>query len=578
MMNFVRLYHAVKIVMLLGATVFLFVYCSKSANTSDVEPPTEELTDPQGIQVEPNISSALVKWNVVSGAEGYMLELSLNNSFTEIITSTSMVTNTTYTFDNLSQQTKYYVRIRAIKSKPSNQYSSWTVSDFMTNGLPREEELAFPGALGFGKMTSGGRGGKVIKVTNLNDSGPGSLRDAINQSGKRIVIFEVSGNIKLQSRLVIRNGDLTIAGQSAPGDGICIQNYEVYLEADNVIIRYLRFRLGDETQQETDAIWGRYRQNIIIDHCSMSWSIDECASFYANKNFTMQYCLLAESLNKSFHEKDDHGYGGIWGGHKASFYFNLLAHHNSRNPRFDGGNRPGTGGLSPVGKDVVDFRFNVLYNWRGNSIYGGENGEYNIVNNYFKAGPATPDNKKNRILEVSKENGAAYAPGYGRFFVEGNYVFGNTSISQQNWSGGIVFSSGTIQSLVQALQPFEPIWAAEQPTAEQAYQTVLEKSGASYKRDAVDSRIVDEVRDGTYTYKGSKTGFLGIIDSQTDVGGWPILNTQTVPLDTDGDGMPDDWEKSKGLDHTKPNANGRDLSLVYDNIEVYLNSLVGHLY
>lgn len=392
------------------------------------------------------------------------------------------------------------------------------------------------------------------------------------------MVFEVSGNIKLQSRLVIRNGDLTIAGQSAPGDGICIQNYEVFLDADNVVIRYLRFRLGDLTSQQTDAIWGRYRQNIVIDHCSMSWSIDECASFYANKNFTMQYCMLSESLNKSVHDKDDHGYGGIWGGNRASFYYNLLAHHNSRNPRFDGGNRPGTGGLSPVGKDFVDFRYNVLYNWRGNSIYGGENGEYNIVNNYFKPGPATPTNRKNRILEVSKENGANYTPGYGKFYVEGNYVDGNSAVSQQNWSGGIVYSSGTNQTLVQAMQPFDHVLAGEQPSAVEAFDKVLEKSGASYKRDAVDIRIVNEVRKGINTYTGSKTGYLGIIDSQQDVGGWPILQSHTALQDTDRDGMPDEWERSKGLDPTKANANGRELSLVYDNLEVYLNSLVSHLY
>ncbi|MCA5004004.1 pectate lyase [Sphingobacterium sp. WQ 366] len=432
--------------------------------------------------------------------------------------------------------------------------------------------------MGFGKFVTGGRGGKLIKVTNLNDSGLGSLRDAINQTGKRIIVFDVSGNIKLQSRLTIRNGDVTIAGQTAPGGGVCLQDYEVYVDADNVIVRFMRFRLGDVTKQQTDAIWGRYRQNIVIDHCSMSWSIDECASFYANKNFTMQYCILSESLNKSVHEKDDHGYGGIWGGHRASFYYNLLAHHNSRNPRFDGGNRPGTGGLSPVGKDLVDFRYNVLYNWKGNSIYGGENGEYNIVNNYFKPGPVTPTNRQARILEVSKENNTNYAPGYGRFHVTGNFVYGNSIISKDNWAGGVVFSSGTNQSLVQASQAFENLITGSETTAEQAFLTVLEKSGASYKRDVVDTRITNEVKTGTHTFVGSKTGFLGIIDSQQDVGGWPTLTTQSVLQDTDSDGMPDNWEKSKGLDHTKPNANGRDLSSVYDNIEVYFNSLVSTLY
>jgi hypothetical protein len=573
---YVRLFREWNLCFLLG--LVLLLSCAKDKGTDDTEVPTQELEIPKDVTIKPNISSAILSWNAEQGVDGYNLELASNSTFTNVLTTINIGMQASYTFENLSSDTKYYVRIRVIKNNPTLHYSNWALHDFTTKSLPNEEALAFPGAMGFGRLVTGGRGGKIIKVTNLNDAGPGSLRDAINQIGNRIVVFEVSGNIKLQSRLVIRNGDLTIAGQSAPGDGICIQNYEVFLEADNVVIRFLRFRLGDLTSQQTDAIWGRYRQNILIDHCSMSWSIDECASFYANKNFTMQYCILSESLNKSVHEKDDHGYGGIWGGNRASFYYNLLAHHNSRNPRFDGGNRPGTGGLSPMGKDLVDFRYNVLYNWRGNSIYGGENGEYNMVNNYFKSGPATPENRKNRILEVSKENGPNYAPGYGRFYVEGNYVDGNPAVSQQNWSGGIVYSSGTNQTLVQVLQPFDHLVIGDQPSAVQAYNQVLEKSGASYKRDAVDMRIVNEVRQGKHTYKGSKTGFLGIIDSQQDVGGWPTLNSRTADLDTDADGMPDEWEKLKGLDPTKANANGRDLSLVYDNVEVYLNSLVSQLY
>ncbi|MBD1433259.1 pectate lyase [Sphingobacterium sp. DN00404] len=441
-----------------------------------------------------------------------------------------------------------------------------------------EPVVAFPGAEGYGKMTTGGRGGKVIKVTNLNDAGVGSLRDAINQSGKRIIVFEVSGNIKLKSRLQIKNGDITIAGQTAPGDGICIQDHEMAITADNVILRFLRFRMGDLTQNEQDALWGRYQKNIVIDHCSMSWSIDECSSFYANKDFTMQWCILAESLNKSFHEKDDHGYGGIWGGHQASFHHNLLAHHNSRNPRFDGGNRPGTGGLSPVGADKVDYRNNVIYNWRDNSAYGGENGEYNLVNNYYKAGPATPSSKNKRIMQVSKEKDASYSPGHGVFFIEGNYVFGNGGVTLNNWAGGVDFDAGISAAQAQRTTPFPFEQLNVQHTAEQAFEQVLEKAGASYKRDAVDLRVVSEVRNGTVTYNGSKTGFPGIIDSQTDVGGWPTL-VQTTPLvDTDGDGMPDVWETANKLDPNTPNANGRDLSQVYDNIEMYFNSLVEGLY
>jgi hypothetical protein len=442
-----------------------------------------------------------------------------------------------------------------------------------------ETAYAFPGAEGFGKAATGGRGGKIIKVTNLNDSGTGSLRAALTATGARIIVFEVSGNIILQSKIQINNGDVTIAGQTAPGDGICIQNYELNVNASNVIIRYMRFRMGDLTKNEQDALWGRYQQNLVIDHCSMSWSIDECSSFYANKNFTMQWCVLSESLNKSFHEKDDHGYGAIWGGSNATFHHNLLASHNSRNARFDGGNRTGTGS-SPYGIDKVDYRNNVIYNWGANSAYGGENGQYNIVANYYKPGPGTSSSKKNRIMEISMEvDLTKYAPGYGKFYIADNYMEGNATVTANNWTGGVDAGSGlgtANYNLAKQTVAFaaEPIPAH---TALQAYNAVLLYGGASFKRDAVDTRIMNEVKNGTVTYVGSKTGYKGIIDSQTDVGGWPVLLQTAVLKDTDGDGMPDDWEIANKLDPNKANANGRDLSSAYDNIEVYINSLIKHI-
>ncbi|MDQ8004127.1 MAG: pectate lyase [Pedobacter sp.] len=438
----------------------------------------------------------------------------------------------------------------------------------------QETALAFPGVEGFGKNATGGRGGRVIKVTNLNDAGAGSLREAIAASGARIIVFEVSGNIELKSRLQIRNGDVTIAGQTAPGDGICLQNYEMNVNANNVIIRYMRFRMGDLTQNEQDALWGRGRENVVIDHCSMSWSIDECSSFYANKNFTMQWCILSESLNKSFHGKDDHGYGAIWGGSSATFHHNLLAHHNSRNPRFDGGSRAGTG-KSTFGIDKVDFRNNVIYNWGANSAYGGENGEYNIVNNYYKAGPASSN--RNRIMQVYMETDiTTYAPGYGKFYVAGNVVTNSATVTADNWNGGVDRHSSISVANFNTAKQTNPLAfeIVTQHTAEQAYNMVLLYAGASYKRDAIDTRVTNEVKTGTATYNGSKTGFKGIIDSQTDVGGWPKLNQTAVLKDTDGDGMPDDWEIANKLDPNKANANGKDLSSAYDNIEVYINSLV----
>ena len=441
-----------------------------------------------------------------------------------------------------------------------------------------EDAFAFPGAEGGGKHATGGRGGKVIKVTNLQDAGPGSLREAIAQSGARIIIFEVSGNIVLKSRLQIVNGDVTIAGQTAPGDGICIQNYEMNVAADNVIIRYIRFRMGDLTRNEQDALWGRYHQNIIIDHCSMGWSIDECASFYANKHFTMQWCILAESLNKSFHEKEDHGYGAIWGGVNATFHHNLLAHHNSRNPRFDGGARSGTG-TSPFGADMVDFRNNVIYNWGANSAYGGENGSYNIVANFYKPGPATPSSKTHRIMEISKEKDLLkYAPGYGQFYVSENIVDGAPSVTADNWSGMDKGSglSTTVYDHAKLTTPI-PIGAIPTRSAEQAYTAVLLYSGASLKRDSEDSRIINEVKNGTFTYNGSKTGKKGIIDSQTDVGGWPVLSSLPAWKDSDGDGMPDDWEIAQKLNPHVANHHARNLSTAYDDLEVYINGLVRYI-
>lgn len=435
-----------------------------------------------------------------------------------------------------------------------------------------ETAYAFPGAEGFGRNATGGRGGKVIYVTNLNDAGAGSFREAINTSGPRIVMFKVSGNIELKTRINITNGNLTLAGQTAPGDGICIQNYEVVVSASNVIIRFMRFRLGDLFEQETDAIWGRYQQNIILDHCSMSWSVDEAASFYANQNFTMQWCILSESLNESFHGKGDHGYGGIWGGDRASFHHNLLAHHNSRNPRFNGGGRPGvSNGIYP--NEHVDYRNNVIYNWRGNSAYGGENGNYNLVNNYYKPGPATPAPRNKRIMEVSRESDAAYSPGYGKFFITGNYVAGNVTVTADNWSGGVDYGSGVTKALAQLTSPIDAAYETEH-TAEQAFEKVLNFSGASLMRDAVDTRVVNEVRNGIATFNGSKTGYPGILDSQADAGSWPVLNSTSAPVDSDLDGMPDAWEVEMKLDPAKANANEKQLSTGYNNVEVYINSLV----
>ena len=444
-----------------------------------------------------------------------------------------------------------------------------------------ETAVAFPGAEGFGKDATGGRGGKVIFVTTISDgTQQGTLRHALNQTGARIIVFTVSGTIALTSKLDIKNGNVTIAGQTAPGDGICIKDYPVTVNADNVIIRYLRFRMGDEKGVEADALGGRFHKNIIVDHCSVSWSVDETLSFYANENTTVQWTIISESLKISAHDKGAHGYGGIWGGKKASFHHNLLAHHDSRNPRLGE-----EAGKAFALTDLVDLRNNVIYNWANNSTYGGEAMNVNFVNNYYKPGPATATGSKGgRIFSADKNKnvGTEVYDIWGKFYINGNYVAGYPAVTADNWGLGVYNQFHSSYGVVSQADKDAMKRLTEHPTnnnvtthtAEIAYLRVLDYSGASLKRDTVDRRIIANVKNKTFSAPGSGGSVNGIIDSPSDVGGWPVLESLPAPTDTDKDGMPDAWETAKGLNPNVANANGHDLSTGYDNLEVYINGVV----
>ncbi len=418
---------------------------------------------------------------------------------------------------------------------------------------------AFPGVEGFGKYTLGGRGGKVIEVTNLNDSGPGSFRAAVMAKGPRTVVFRVSGTIALESEIKIREPYLTIAGQTAPGDGICIKNYQFNFETQHVIIRYLRFRPGDEMGKEQDGFGGG-GDHIVIDHCSASWGVDETFSINKASNLTVQWCMVTESLYKSLHKKGNHGYGGLWGGPGGSFHHNLLAHHSSRNPRASGNKDSG----------LLDYRNNVVYNWGFNSAYGGELWPRNWINNYYKSGPATDDKVRHRIFLQKDPRG--------KMFAAGNYVHGFPKITADNWAGGIDFAPDgeATEATLRAREPYV-VAPVQTQTAAAAFEAVLAHAGASLARDAVDRRIADEVRTGTARFGASyKGGGKGLIDSQSDVGGWPELRSLPAPVDSDHDGMPDDWELARGLNPRDP-ADGARIAPAgdgYTNLELYLNSLV----
>lgn len=405
---------------------------------------------------------------------------------------------------------------------------------------------AFPGAWGGGMFATGGRGGRTIVVSNLKDNGPGSFREAIEASGPRTVVFRVAGLIWLERPLAIRNGDVTIAGQSAPGDGVCVGGHSVDIACNNVIIRHMRFRRGN-IESRDDALGGS-GQNIILDHCSISWGLDENVSLYRGcNNLTIQWTISSECL-----DLNAHAFGGTWGGNNATFHHNLFANNTGRNPSMSGG-----------GSTAFDFRNNVVFNWRHRTGDGGI-GRLNYIANYYRPGPAT--NAGQLQYRIVKAEGNV-RPGP-RFYVAGNVVHGNEKVTANNWAGGVQKESENAGNVIdlRAAEPF-PAWPINQQTAREAFEGVLATGGASLpRRDAVDIRILESVRTGKVTFEN------GIITVPQDVGGWPEYNSGPVGVDTENDGMPDWWETKYKLNPNDPaDANG-DLSKTgFTNLEQFLN-------
>lgn len=445
----------------------------------------------------------------------------------------------------------------------------------------QSEIPAFPGAEGGGTFTTGGRGGEVYFVTSLEDTNTGdtatregTLRWCLSRAGSKTIVFRVAGIIRLKSVLKITD-NTTIAGQTAPGEGICLADNTAQIEGNNIIVRFMRFRMGDLTATENDAFWGRRFSNIIIDHCSMSWSTDECASFYDNTNFTLQWSILSESLRASVHDKGNHGYGGIWGGKTATFHHNLLAHHDSRNPRMCGSRYSNKPEL-----ELVDFRNNVIYNWGSNSGYAGEGGNYNFVNNYYK--PGAESNNPGRIFQPNADDGSNAQPKgvWGKFYVNGNYIYGNEAVNKDNWTGIHPNPPNKAKSELKSESEFE-VPAVTTHSAQKAYEAVLDYAGACVSRDSTDLRITNEVENGLAPHRASNgTTRGGLIDSQSDVGGWETYSyiKEDLPVDNDRDGMDDTWETNNNLSPSDP-ADGKLLAKNgYTNLENYLNSLVGDIY
>lgn len=476
------------------------------------------------------------------------------------------------------------------------------------------QPIAFPGAEGWGRFTTGGRGGKVVFVTNTDDytstESPieGSLRAALTTEGNDpiTIIFRVSGRIDLKEVLKVSRGNITLAGQTAPGDGICLSGRRIYFSGENYIIRYLRFRMGDGNQSNESSLDIENASNVIVDHCSLSWSVEENVTMYDNKYTTMQWCILSEPLYYSYHAKGQRAYGSQWGGEHSTYHHNLLAHCVSRSPRLNGVRDDAEGHDYQVVEEVVN---NVIYNWglkeavHGGELYSSREGAYchNILcNNYYKAGPATWKQQYRWFARLSYKAASSHAGegNYGLWYIDGNYMEPQpdrpnptddkfkgdyTNINNDNWyncnssstakgvdlEGSLYEGTTTYQRLYEMPEELSGVTVT---SAAEAYEAVLAGAGCRLPRlDAIDSRILDEAAGKIAPVYGDTYGAgTGIIDSQENVGGYPEYLSATPPVDDDNDGMADEWEAEKGID----DPNGYDLSTDYTNLEIYLQDII----
>ncbi|MDR3681074.1 MAG: T9SS type A sorting domain-containing protein [Flavipsychrobacter sp.] len=465
--------------------------------------------------------------------------------------------------------------------------------------------VSFPGAEGAGSYTTGGRGTPAVPttvfyVTSLADnsnSTTGTLRWALNQTATyRTIVFAVSGTIHLKSALRISKANTTIAGQTAPGCGICIADYPVSVTANNVIVRYIRFRMGDKHENlgmvngsgNDDAFDGTGYKNIIIDHCTMSWSDDEACTFYRGDSTTLQWNLISEPLNYSYHfetgdaDYEHHGFGGIWGGKHFTGHHNLLADCKGRAARFDGcrnlqNGSPATG---VTGLENADFVNNVIYNWGDYNTNGGEGGNYNILNNYYKSGPSTLATGtsgipvKSMIIQPYKQTTAPVLP-YGKYYMTGNYVEGYPAVTADNWRGAAMNGGSladTASAKVNVAFTVNP--PVNMQSAQDAYDSVLLHVGATLpQRDTLDQRIINDVINNTGKLIDVQGGFPHGTAYSVDSIAWPYLCSAPAPADMDKDGMPDWWETLNGLDSANASDRNGYAPNGYTNLENYLNGI-----